>query len=100
MSPSSRLTSLTAVAVLAISTVSTASAAAVPAARSSEGHVLTLTQKVARPPAKASAIRDLTRKGGKGIKSHTATLAGADQDEEYLTNVTIGGQHFSLIVGG
>lgn len=28
----------------------------------------------------------------------TTPVAGSDFDEEYLTNVTVGGQHFSLIV--
>lgn len=30
--------------------------------------------------------------------SYTSPLAGADLDEEYLVNITIGGQHFPVIV--
>ncbi|EIN11164.1 acid protease [Punctularia strigosozonata HHB-11173 SS5] len=37
-------------------------------------------------------------KPGKGSKTPTSTLAGSDQDEEYLTDITVGGQSFKVIV--
>lgn len=62
--------------------------------------VLPLSQKVARPSDKAKALRHITRK-----KKHpsadppTAIVAGSGQDEEYITDITIGGQTFKTIIG-
>ncbi|KAJ7466275.1 aspartic peptidase domain-containing protein [Mycena galericulata] len=50
--------------------------------------------KVPRRKSKRSALAALRGKGA----SDTVVVDGSDFDEEYLTNVTIGGQHFSLIV--
>jgi hypothetical protein len=57
-------------------------------------HTLNLAAKVPRPAGKAAALRSLSR-----AKRFTAPMAGSDGDEEYLVNVTIGGQDFSLIIG-
>lgn len=56
-------------------------------------HTLNLAAKVPRPAGKADALRTLSR-----AKRFTSSLAGSDGDEEYLVNVTIGGQDFSLII--
>lgn len=56
-------------------------------------HTLKLAAKVPRPAGKAAALRTLSR-----AKRFTAPVAGSEGDEEYLVNVTIGGQDFSLIM--
>ncbi|KAJ6541051.1 acid protease [Mycena vulgaris] len=56
------------------------------------------TAKAPRRKSKKSALaalRGKTRAAGGGS---TVVVDGSDFDDEYLTNVTIGGQHFSLIV--
>ncbi|KAJ7743456.1 aspartic peptidase domain-containing protein [Mycena maculata] len=51
------------------------------------------TGKVSQRKSKKSALAAL-----RGKSSSTVVVDGSDFDEEYLTNVTVGGQHFSLIV--
>ena len=46
-----------------------------------------------RSQAKKTLMKYLRAKGG-----FTSSVAGSDFDEEYLVNVTVGGQAFSLIV--
>jgi hypothetical protein len=93
--------SLVLAAAFALSVASSASAAVVPSISTLpvSQNVLTLNQKVARPSWKADAIRSITRQGVDASKQYTAVLAGGYQDEEYLTNITIGGQEFIVIVG-
>lgn len=42
-------------------------------------------------------MREAVLKKGKA-SNYTGVLAGSDDDEEYLTNITIGGQTFQVIV--
>ncbi|KAF8322526.1 acid protease [Clavulina sp. PMI_390] len=56
---------------------------------------LPISGKTSRTPARAG-IRDAIRRSMTG--GDVAPLAGSDFDEEYLVNVTVGGQPFSLIV--
>lgn len=92
--------SLVLAAAFALGVASSASAAVVPSISTLpvSQNVLTLNQKVARPSWKADAFRSVTRKGLASSKSYTDVLAGGAQDEEYLTNITIGGQNFIVIV--
>lgn len=54
--------------------------------------VVNLTAKTPRSTAKKQALHELRG------KSFTGTVAGADGDEEYLTDITVGGQSFKAIV--
>ncbi|KAI0315206.1 acid protease [Amylostereum chailletii] len=61
--------------------------------------VLNLSQKVARPSDKAKALRHIAKKSPKHrAHTDTAVVFGTAGDEEYSTNITIGGQSFSVIV--
>src|ERR1700691_5623119 len=53
-----------------------------------------LTKKVPRPMYKKNLLKALRGRAS----SPTAVLAGSDDDAEYLTNITIGGQNFKVIV--
>jgi hypothetical protein len=53
-----------------------------------------LTSKVARPAYKQAYTNAL--RGGRTVK--TAVLAGSGGDSEYLTDITVGGQKFKVIV--
>lgn len=55
----------------------------------------TLTQKVPRSQHKAEALRQLQKRAN---RAKIATVAGSDGDEEYLTDITIGGQKFQAII--
>ncbi|KAJ3540372.1 hypothetical protein NM688_g6233 [Phlebia brevispora] len=57
--------------------------------------VVSLTDKVPRSSAKKQALRELR---GRASSSQTATIAGSDDDEEYLTSITVGGHNFTAIV--
>jgi predicted aspartyl protease len=52
---------------------------------------VSLSEKVPRSTVKKNALRAVT-------KAKTASLFGSDDDEEYLTDITIGGQTFKVIV--
>lgn len=54
-----------------------------------------LTAKVPKSAHKKALLRGLR---GVASKTPTATLAGSDQDEEYLTDIIVGGQKFKVIV--
>ena len=56
--------------------------------------VVNLTEKVPRPSFKKEMLRSL-RGGGRDT---TGSIAGSADDEEYLTDITVGGQHFKAIV--
>lgn len=56
-----------------------------------------LTGKVARPAFKSQFLSAL-RHQGSGSSSHTTILAGAAGDSEYVSDITIGGQQFKVIV--
>lgn len=56
-----------------------------------------LTEKVSRSAHKKELFRAL-RESGNGPQSYTATLAGAADDIEYVTDITIGGQNFKVVV--
>ncbi|KAJ6536853.1 aspartic peptidase domain-containing protein [Mycena capillaripes] len=60
------------------------------------------TAKTPRRSSKKSALAALRNKPSKSRPSvgggSTVSVDGSDFDDEYLTNVTIGGQHFSLII--
>ncbi|PSR76813.1 hypothetical protein PHLCEN_2v8194 [Hermanssonia centrifuga] len=53
-----------------------------------------LTDKVPRSSAKKRMLRELRA----GARSNVAVVAGAADDEEYLTDITIGGQDFKVVV--
>lgn len=53
-----------------------------------------LSQKVPRPRAKKAALRALRQRAA----NFTDVLAGSSSDQEYLTDITIGGQVFKVIV--
>ncbi|KZP04844.1 acid protease [Athelia psychrophila] len=55
---------------------------------------LPLTGKAPRSKAKKAALSALR----KNATSFTAVLAGGDYDEEYMTDITVGGQAFKVIV--
>lgn len=55
--------------------------------------VTSLSQKVPRRAVKKRALRELRRSASK-----TATIIGTDDDEEYATGITVGGQSFEVIV--
>ncbi|KAK7045280.1 acid protease [Favolaschia claudopus] len=68
-----------------------------------------ITAKTPRRASKRNALASLRRKPGKrspgkrplrlpGGGGSTVVVDGSDFDEEYLTNATVGGQHFSLII--
>lgn len=52
-----------------------------------------LSQKVPRRSSKKHALRELRR-----TSSKTAVVIGTDDDEEYATAVTVGGQDFQVII--
>lgn len=54
--------------------------------------VVNLTDKTPRSSIKKQALRELRG------KTTTATVAGSDGDEEYLTDIEVGGQNFKAIV--
>ena len=54
--------------------------------------VVNLTAKTSRSTAKKQVLRELRG------KTTTATVAGSDDDEEYVTDITVGGQSFKAIV--
>jgi hypothetical protein len=65
------------------------------------------TAKTPRRSSKKSALAALRGKPAKrvpgkapvtGAGGTTVVVDGSDFDDEYLTNVTVGGQHFSLII--
>ncbi|KAF7971938.1 hypothetical protein HWV62_19387 [Athelia sp. TMB] len=56
-------------------------------------YLLPLTGKAPRSKAKKAALSALTK-----TSSYTAVLAGSYYDQEYLTDITIGGQAFKVIV--
>ncbi|KAJ7618179.1 aspartic peptidase domain-containing protein [Mycena polygramma] len=60
------------------------------------------TAKTPRRKAKKNALASIrgkpTKKAPGAGGASTVVVDGSDFDEEYLTNVTIGGQHFSLII--
>ena len=61
--------------------------------------VIPLTDKVPRASHKKALLREL--RGGRGTSSKgslSATVIGSDDDEEYLTDITVGGQSFKAIV--
>jgi hypothetical protein len=70
--------------------------AAAEAALGPAEHVVPFIGKVARSQAKRS-LRTTLRQRASG-KNYTAILAGADFDEEYLADLTAGGQTFKVIV--
>ena len=55
--------------------------------------VAEFTGSVPRSAQKNAILRQL-----RGPASKTIQIAGSDGDEEYLTNITIGGQHFDVII--
>ncbi|KAJ7214524.1 acid protease [Mycena pura] len=60
-----------------------------------------ITKKTPRRKAKKEALAFLRGKPtvkAASVGGKTVPLDGSDFDDEYLTNVTIGGQHFSLII--
>eukprot|EP00918_Siedleckia_nematoides_P001398 GHVU01003330.1.p1 GENE.GHVU01003330.1~~GHVU01003330.1.p1 ORF type:complete len:125 (+),score=5.83 GHVU01003330.1:129-503(+) len=62
-------------------------------------YVLPLAAKAPRPGYKKAAMDTLRGRSQQGSSSvPTAVLAGSDFDEEYLTNITVGGQKFTVIV--
>ncbi|KAJ7153281.1 acid protease [Mycena filopes] len=81
-----------------------------PAPRALDSAVLPTAQfsvpiaaKTPRRSSKKNALaalrgKHLPTKAAKGGSGSTVAVDGSDFDEEYLTNVTIGGQHFSLII--
>lgn len=56
-----------------------------------------LTGKVSRPAYKKHLLDALRNQGFKS-SNYTAVLAGSISDNEYLTDITIGGQEFKVIV--
>ncbi|KAJ7211719.1 acid protease [Mycena pura] len=54
-----------------------------------------IVSRTPRRLSKVEALRSLRSSGG---ASHIALLVGAQHDYEYLTNVTVGGQSFSVVV--
>lgn len=54
-----------------------------------------ITSRSPRRASKSSALHALR---SSGASAHTAPLMGSDYDYEYLANITIGGQGFSVIV--
>lgn len=61
--------------------------------------VVPLTSKVPRSSRKKALLREL--RGGRSTLSRgstSGTVMGSDDDEEYLTDITVGGQHFKAIV--
>lgn len=59
-------------------------------------YAIPLAQKVPRHPYKTN-IRNAVLKHKKAA-NYTGILAGSDDDEEYLTDITIGEQNFTVIV--
>ncbi|KZP26584.1 acid protease [Athelia psychrophila] len=57
-------------------------------------YYLPLTGKTTRPQAKQAALQTLRRRPS----SYTDVLAGAGGDAEYLTDITVGGQKFKVVV--
>lgn len=55
--------------------------------------VASITQKVPRSSARKEALWSI-----RGPSAKTARIAGSDDDEEYLTSITIGGQTFEVII--
>ncbi|KAF7977109.1 hypothetical protein HWV62_4709 [Athelia sp. TMB] len=55
---------------------------------------LPLSGKTTRSKGKQDALLTLRKRSS----SYTAVLAGGDEDQEYLTDITIGGQDFKVIV--
>lgn len=55
--------------------------------------VTDLSRKVPRRAVKKQALRELRRAASK-----TAVVIGTDDDEEYATAVTVGGQQFEVII--
>lgn len=60
--------------------------------------VVSLTDKVPRPSFKKRALRELRSNAHTPVGDPTATVFGSDDDEEYLTDITVGGQSFKAIV--
>lgn len=61
-------------------------------------HSVALTQKVPRSTHKKDMLKALRHGARSSTNNFTAVVAGSDDDEEYLANITIGGQNFSVIV--
>lgn len=55
---------------------------------------LPFTGKAPRSRAKKAALSALSRKAG----NYTSTVAGAEDVQEYLTDITIGGQDFKVVI--
>lgn len=56
---------------------------------------VSLTEKVSRPAYKKNMLKAL---GRSTASNYTGDLAGSVNDSEYLTDITIGGQTFKVIV--
>ncbi|KAJ7777209.1 aspartic peptidase domain-containing protein [Mycena metata] len=78
-----------------VSHVSTAPRSIVPAVIPPAEFVVPITGKSPRRQTKKDALSALRSHAS---KNNTAVLAGADLDQEYLTDITIGGQTFTAIV--
>lgn len=55
---------------------------------------LPLSGKTTRPKAKQDALQNLHKRSS----NYTAVIAGGQEDQVYLTDITIGGQDFKVIV--
>lgn len=56
-----------------------------------------LTGKVPKPAYKKQLLNALRNQGSNSL-NYNAVIAGTDHDDEYVTDITIGGQEFKIIV--
>jgi hypothetical protein len=62
-------------------------------------HVVSFTAKAPRRAHKKDALRSLRKgKGAGSAANYTDVLNGSDEDQEYLTAITIGGQSERIFV--